>query len=75
MYELPVIAFQGLDVTWQAYLFYTINIKPKRINASLAYDLYPLLRVQDWLEKSPDQANVSQRNESTGARGGIVVPP
>lgn len=58
MFELPVVAFQGLDVTWRAYLFYTINIKPKRINASLAYDLYPLLRVQDWLEKSPDQANV-----------------
>lgn len=52
-FEVPVVAFHGLDVTWQAYLFYTINIKPKRINTSLAFDLYPLLRVQDWLEKSP----------------------
>ena len=50
-YELPVVAFQGLDISWQAYLFYTINIKPKRITASLAFDLYPLLRTEDWLEK------------------------
>jgi DGQHR domain-containing protein len=53
-FDLPVVAFNDLDFTWQAYLFYTINIKPKKINTSLAYDLYPLLRVQDWLEKSPD---------------------
>lgn len=50
-YELPVVAFHGLDRSWQAYLFYTINIKPKRINTSLAFDLYPLLRTEDWLEK------------------------
>ncbi len=50
-YELPVVAFHGLDISWQAYLFYTINIKPKRINASLAFDLYPLLRTEDWLER------------------------
>ena len=50
-YEVPVVAFQGLDRSWQAYLFYTINISPKRINSSLAYDLYPLLRTEDWLEK------------------------
>ena len=25
-FELPVVAFHGLDTTWQAYLFYTINI-------------------------------------------------
>jgi DGQHR domain-containing protein len=50
-FELPVVAFRGLDISWQAYLFYTINIKPKRINASLAFDLYPLLRTEDWLEK------------------------
>jgi DGQHR domain-containing protein len=50
-FELPVVAFHGLDISWQAYLFYTINIKPKRINASLAFDLYPLLRTEDWLEK------------------------
>ncbi len=50
-FELPVVAFKGLDLSWQAYLFYTINIKPKRINASLAFDLYPLLRTEDWLTK------------------------
>jgi len=50
-FELPVVAFVGLDISWQAYLFYTINIKPKKINASLAFDLYPLLRTEDWLTK------------------------
>jgi DGQHR domain-containing protein len=50
-FELPVVAFHGLDISWQAYLFWTINIKPKRINPSLAFDLYPLLRSEDWLEK------------------------
>lgn len=53
-FEFPVIAFHDLDITWQAYLFYTINIKPKKINASLAFDLYPILRVQEWLEESED---------------------
>ena len=50
-YEVPVVAFRGLDRSWQAYLFYTINISPKRINPSLAFDLYPLLRTEDWLER------------------------
>ena len=50
-FELPVVAFVGLDISWQAYLFYTINIKPKKINTSLAFDLYPLLRTEDWLER------------------------
>lgn len=50
-FELPVVAFHGLDISWQAYLFWTINIKPKRINTSLAFDLYPLLRSEDWLER------------------------
>jgi DGQHR domain-containing protein len=50
-FQLPIVAFHGLDISWQAYLFWTINIKPKRINASLAFDLYPLLRTEDWLEK------------------------
>lgn len=50
-FEFPVVAFYGLDRSWQAYLFWTINIKPKKINASLAYDLYPMLRNQDWLER------------------------
>lgn len=53
-YELPVVAFHGLDIGWQAYLFYTINIKPKRINMSLGYDLYPLLRTAEWLENTDD---------------------
>ncbi|WP_456777352.1 DGQHR domain-containing protein [Bradyrhizobium sp. USDA 3315] len=51
-FELPVVAFHGLDISWQAYLFWTINIKPKRINSSLAFDLYPLLRAQDWLDRA-----------------------
>ena len=50
-YELPVVAFYGLDISWQAYLFWTINIKPKRINPSLAFDLYPLLRTEEWLDR------------------------
>jgi DGQHR domain-containing protein len=50
-FHLPVVAFVGLDISWQAYLFWTINIKPKRINASLAFDLVPLLRTEDWLER------------------------
>lgn len=53
-YELPVVAFYNLDISWQAYLFWVINVKPKRINSSLAFDLYPLLRSQDWLEKGSD---------------------
>lgn len=48
-FDLPVVAFHGLDISWQAYLFYTINIKPKKISTSLGYDLYPLLRTEDWL--------------------------
>lgn len=55
-FELPVVAFVGLDISWQAYLFYTINIKPKKINPSLAYDLYPLLRTEDWLDKAEGHA-------------------
>ncbi len=50
-FELPVVGFDNLDISWQAYLFWTINISPKRISPSLAYDLYPLLRTEDWLER------------------------
>ena len=50
-FELPVVAFCGLDRSWQAYLFWSVNITPKRINRSLAFDLYPLLRREDWLTK------------------------
>jgi DGQHR domain-containing protein len=49
-FELPVVAYMGLDVAWQAYLFWSINVSPKKINPSHAFDLYPLLRTQDWLE-------------------------
>lgn len=49
-YELPVVLFNNLDRAWQAYLFYMINIKPVKINTSLGFDLYPLLRTQEWLE-------------------------
>lgn len=55
-YDLPVVAFYNLDVSWQAYLFWTINIKPKRINPSLAFDLYPLLRAEDWLDRAEGHA-------------------
>jgi hypothetical protein len=50
-YELPVVMFDGLDHSWQAYLFWSVNITPKRINRSLAFDLYPLLRRETWLDK------------------------
>ncbi len=50
-FELPVVAFYGLDRSWQAYLFWSVNITPKKINRSLAFDLYPLLRQQSWLDK------------------------
>jgi DGQHR domain-containing protein len=57
-FEVPVIAYYDLDRAWQAYLFYVINIKPKKINTSLGYDLYPLLRTQEWLENSRDGLKV-----------------
>lgn len=50
-FQIPVIAFYSLDVTWQAYLFYTINQLPKKVDPSLVYDLYPLLRAEEWLER------------------------
>ena len=49
-FELPLVLFEDLDISWQAYLFWSINVTPKRINPSMAYDLYPLLRTIDWLE-------------------------
>ena len=52
-FELPVVLFEDLDISWQAYLFWTINISPKRISPSLAYDLYPLLRTEEWLDPVP----------------------
>lgn len=50
-FDVPVVFFHGLDVKWQAYLFWVINVEPKKINPSLAFDLYPELRRQDWLEE------------------------
>lgn len=50
-YEVPVVFFDNLDLSWQAYLFWVINVEPKKINTSLAFDLYPELRDQDWLER------------------------
>ena len=52
-FELPVVLFEDLDASWQAYLFWTINISPKRIGPSLAFDLYPLLRTEEWLNPVP----------------------
>lgn len=49
-FELPVVAFRGLDIGWQAYLFWSINVSPKKINPSHAFDLFPLLRSVSWLE-------------------------
>lgn len=49
-FELPVVAFRGLDVGWQAYLFWSINVSPKKINPSHAFDLFPLLRTEAWLD-------------------------
>lgn len=50
-YEVPVVLFDNLPLTWQAYLFWVINVEPKRINTSLAFDLYPELRDQEWLKR------------------------
>lgn len=50
-YEVPVVFFHGLTNSWQAYLFWVINVEPKKINPSLAFDLYPELRNQSWLEE------------------------
>ena len=68
-FELPVVAFHGLDISWQAYLFYVINIKPTKINTSLAFDLYPLLRTEDWLERAggPQIYRESRAQELTEA--------
>lgn len=49
-YCVPVVLFDNLSPAWQAYLFWVINVEPKKINPSLAFDLYPELRNQKWLE-------------------------
>jgi hypothetical protein len=50
-YEVPVVIFEHLSQALQAYLFWVINVEPKKINPSLAFDLYPELRRQTWLEQ------------------------
>jgi hypothetical protein len=50
-FEVPVVIFNNLKPSWQAYIFWTINVEPKKINASLAFDLYPELRRQTWLNR------------------------
>lgn len=50
-YDVPVVFFSGLTTSWQAYLFWVINVEPKKINPSLAFDLYPELRNQLWLDR------------------------
>lgn len=51
-FEVPVVFFKGLSTAWQAYLFWVINVEPKKINPSLAFDLYPELRSQSWLDRT-----------------------
>ncbi|CUR72532.1 DGQHR domain protein [Achromobacter xylosoxidans] len=62
-YEVPVVFFDGLTESWQAYLFWVINVEPKKINPSLAYDLYPELRSQSWLE-SGETINVYREHRA-----------
>lgn len=50
-YNVPVVIFNGLDSHLQAYLFWVINVEPVKINPSLAFDLYPELRNEKWLEQ------------------------
>lgn len=49
-FELPIVCFFDLDLSWEAYLFWSVNITPKKIGPSLAFDLFPLLRTQSWLD-------------------------
>ena len=76
-FALPVVLFRDLDISWQAYLFWTINITPKRINPSLAYDLYPLLRTADWLERAdgPTAYRETRAQELTEALWGHPDSP
>lgn len=62
-YEVPVVIFNNLPLNWQAYLFWVINVEPKRINTSLAFDLYPDLRDQDWLQRG-ESVKIYQEHRS-----------
>lgn len=76
-YYLPVVASIGLDISWQAYIFYTVNISPKKINKSLAYDLYPLLRNQDWLKNttSNDTYRTTRAQEIVNSLYSLALSP
>lgn len=76
-FEMPVVLFIDLDISWQAYLFWTINITPKRISPSLAYDLYPLLRTVDWLQhvEGPMAYRETRAQELTEALWGHPESP
>ena len=76
-FELPCVLFDDLDVSWQAYLFWTINITPVRISPSFAFDLYPLLRTQDWLEvvEGPRTYRETRAQELTEALWSHPVSP
>ena len=68
-FDLPVVLFEDVDIGWQAYLFWSINVTPKRINPSMAFDLYPLLRTADWLEhvEGPETYRQTRAQELTEA--------
>ena len=74
-FELPVVAFLGLDRSWQAYLFWTINIKPKKINASLAYDLYPMLRNQGLARRNLRADRLSRDPRAGAHRDALGLTP
>lgn len=62
-YQVPIVVFDNLPLNWQAYLFWVINVEPKRINTSLAFDLYPDLRDQDWLQRG-ESVKIYQEHRS-----------
>lgn len=62
-YEVPIVVFENLALNWQAYLFWVINVEPKRINTSLAFDLYPDLRDQTWLQRG-ESVKIYQEHRS-----------
>ena len=76
-FELPVVLFEDLDISWQAYLFWSINVSPKRINPSMAFDLYPLLRTADWLDhvEGPMTYRETRAQELTEALWGHPESP
>jgi len=47
--DVVVSAFINLDDAMKAYIFRTINMKQRKINPSLVYDLIPMLR-REWVK-------------------------